>query len=80
MEIKTDIVSMQDILAEYMLETDQGKLDTMQKEYEELAGNFQKTTAAVLAGGEIDGQKIIATTNKELIKAIGRQQDGAGGT
>ena len=70
MEIKTDIVSMQDILAEYMLETDQGKLDTMQKEYEELAGNFQKTTAAVLAGGEIDGQKIIATTNKELIKAI----------
>ncbi len=53
-----------------MLETDQGKLDTMQKEYEELSGNFQKTTAAVLAGGEIDGQKIIATTNKELIKAI----------
>ncbi len=70
MEAKTEIIKARDIVGEYMLEVDLGKLGKIQGEYEQIMKKFDEFADAVIKGGTIDGTKIIATENKDVIKEI----------
>ena len=70
MEMKTEIIKARDLLAEYMLEVDPSKLGKIQNEFEHATKRFDEFASAVAKGGTIDGLKIIATGNKELLKMI----------
>ncbi|MDH4164101.1 MAG: methyl-accepting chemotaxis protein [Nitrospirota bacterium] len=70
MEMKADLLVMQDIAAEYMLAVDPTKLAAMEKEFSTVSAEFDRKEEAVSKGGTIDGVKIIATTNKELLRML----------
>ena len=70
MEMKTEIIALRDLMAEYLLARDIGRLEAIQQEYEKTSALFDKMAEAVINGGMIDDMKVIATTDKELIKLI----------
>jgi len=74
MEMKTDLLEMQDLAAEYMLEVNPAKLAEMEKEFEAASADFDRKEEAIIKGGTVDGVKIIATTNKDLIRMLGETQ------
>ncbi|MGE5893567.1 MAG: MCP four helix bundle domain-containing protein, partial [bacterium] len=64
MEAKTQIIKARDLLAEYMLEVDLGKLGRIQNEYDQTMKKFDDFADAVIKGGALDGITIIATDSK----------------
>ncbi len=70
MEMKADLLTMQDLSAEYLLHVNLDKLAAMEKEFEELTRNFDAKADAIVKGGTIDGKKIIATTSSKLVAEI----------
>ena len=74
MEMKVDLLVMQDLAAEYMLEINPSKLAAMEKEFDAASADFDRKEAAVIKGGTFDGVKIVATTNKELIRILEESQ------
>ncbi len=76
MEMKTEIIKGRDLLGEYLNEVDQAKLGKLQNEYEQTVKKFDDWSAVVLKGGTVEGVKVIATGNKELIAMIESAQTG----
>jgi methyl-accepting chemotaxis protein len=74
MEAKAEIIKAGDALAEYMLEQDPGKLGGLEKEYEQIMQKFDRLADAVTRGGVVEGIKVIATTNKDLLRQIDAAQ------
>jgi methyl-accepting chemotaxis protein len=74
MEMKTDLLTMQDLSASYMLEVSPAKLAVMEKEFDSASADFDRKAEAVSMGGTVDGVKVIATTNKELLRMMGEAQ------
>ncbi len=74
MEMKTEIIRARDLLGEYMNEVDSGKLGKLQNEYEQTTKKFDDWSSVVLKGGTVDGIKVIATGNKDLIAMIENAQ------
>jgi methyl-accepting chemotaxis protein len=70
MEMKVDLLVMQDLVAEYLLEPDPAKLAAMEKEFAAASSDFDRKEEAVIKGGTIDAVKIIATTNQELLRML----------
>jgi len=70
MEMKAEIITLRDLMAEYLLARDISRLEGIQQEYEKTSALFDKMAQAVIKGGMIDDMKVIATTDKELIKLI----------
>jgi methyl-accepting chemotaxis protein len=74
MEAKAEIIKAGDALAEYMLEQDPGKLGGLEKEFEQIMQKFDRLADAVTRGGVVDGVKVIAATNKDLLRQIDEAQ------
>jgi len=74
MEAKTEAVKAGDVLAEYMLETDPAKLAALESEFGQMMQKFDQFADAVTRGGTVDGEKVIATKNTELIRQIEEAQ------
>ena len=74
MEAKAEIIKAGDALAEYMLESDPTKLGALESEFGQIMQKFDQLADAVLRGGTVDGIKVIATTNKDLIRQIEEAQ------
>ncbi|HWR72767.1 MAG TPA: methyl-accepting chemotaxis protein, partial [Nitrospirota bacterium] len=70
MEMKAEVITMRDHMAEYLLARDITRLGAIQAEYEKASALFLKMAQAVVKGGTIDNVKVIATTDKELVKVI----------
>jgi len=74
MEAKAEIIMAGDALAEYMLEPDPAKLGALESEFGQIMQKFDQLADAVLRGGTVDGVKVIATTNTELVRQIEEAQ------
>ena len=70
MEMKADLLGMQDLSAEYLLEVNQVKMTEMEAEFEKFTKDFDEKADVVIKGGTIDGRKVIGTTNSRLIAMI----------
>ncbi len=70
MEAKTEIIRARDILGEYLLAVDLGRLSAIRQEYDQAMQRFDAYADAVLMGGSIDGIAIPATTNKDVVKEL----------
>ncbi|MHB8844743.1 MAG: methyl-accepting chemotaxis protein [Nitrospirota bacterium] len=78
MEAKAEIIKAGDALAENMLEQDPAKLGGVEKEFEQIMQKFDRLADAVTRGGTVDGIKVIAATNKDLLQQIEEAQAAHG--
>jgi methyl-accepting chemotaxis protein len=74
MEAKAEVIKAGDRLAEYMLEPDPAKLGGIENEFTQIMQKFDHLADAVLRGGTVDGVKISATDNNDLIRQIEEAQ------
>lgn len=74
MEMKAEVLKMQDLLAEFMLERDPAKLAEMQREFEDVSKGFDEWEEGVSRGKTVEGVTIIPTTNKDILKFMGEAQ------
>jgi methyl-accepting chemotaxis protein len=70
MEAKAEILKAGDTLAEYMLEPNPAKLGALENEFTEAMQRFDMMADAVIKGGSVDGENVVATSNQELIRQI----------
>jgi len=54
--------------------TRSGKAGALESEFGQIMQKFDQLVDAVLRGGTVDGVKIIATTNKDLVQQIAEAQ------
>jgi methyl-accepting chemotaxis protein len=74
MEAKAEIIKAGDALAEYMLEHDPAKLGGLENEFNQIMQRFDRLADAVTRGGTVDGIKVIAAANVDLIHQINEAQ------
>jgi methyl-accepting chemotaxis protein len=74
MEAKAEILKAGDTLAEYMLEPNPAKLGALETEFTHAMQKFDVLADAVIKGGTVDGEKVLATTNRDLIRQIDEAQ------
>ncbi len=74
MEMKVNVLEMQDIAGAYMIEVNPVKLTELEKEFNAASEAFDSKAEAINKGGTVDGVKVIATADKELMKAIEETQ------
>jgi methyl-accepting chemotaxis protein len=70
MEMKANTISMRDMLAEYLLSNEIGKLNNIQAEFAKLMKETDEMMEAVRKGGTIDGKMIITPTNQLIIREL----------
>lgn len=69
-EIKIAIAQTRLILEEYAQAMELTQLDTLEKKYSDLINEFDAIVIAILKGGEIGGNKIVATDNDTIANAV----------
>jgi methyl-accepting chemotaxis protein len=70
-ELKIDMAQTRLILEEFVQTSDPAVLNRLEQEYNNWITQFDERIGAILRGGRVDGQTIVATDNARIIAAVG---------
>lgn len=73
-ELKISMAQTRLILEEFVLATDPAELNRLEQEYNNWIAKFDERLGAILSGGQVDGQTVVATDNANL-KAAAEELD-----